>query len=158
MNTKQLMGTVIGTIIKVVIAAVIIMYVYKGVVIAYDFGYRVFAEEPVSAKPGITYTVTITEGKSVKDIGAALQEYGLIRDAKLFYAQNLLSEYRGKLEPGVYQLNTSMTAEEMMVIMAGADEAGTETETEETGSDNSSETTGETATSMETQVGESITE
>lgn len=47
-----------------------------------------------------------------------LEEEGLVEDANLFYAQLKLSAYSGKLKPGVYALNTSMTAREMFVIMA----------------------------------------
>lgn len=37
----------------------------------------------------------------------------------LFYLQLKLSAYSKKLVPGIYTLNTSMTAKEMMVVMAG---------------------------------------
>ena len=54
---------------------------------------------------------------------AALEEYGLIRNQNLFYAQYMVSEYKDKFVPGNYDLNTSMTAEEMMAVMSpGADE------------------------------------
>ena len=54
-------------------------------------------------------------------IGEILESKGLIRDAKLFYVQNLLSHYKDKLRAGVYILNTSMTMEEMMQIMSAAE-------------------------------------
>ena len=42
----------------------------------------------------------------------------MIEDAKVFYAQEFLSENKGKLKAGVYVLNTSMRAREMMAMMA----------------------------------------
>ena len=50
------------------------------------------------------------------------KEKGLIRDAKLFYFQEMFSEYKGELKPGVYELSTGMTPYEMMEIMSASDE------------------------------------
>ena len=72
-------------------------------------------------------SVAIVEGKSVREIGEILEEKGLIRSASLFYLQEMVSSYHGKLQPGIYELSTSMTPEEMMAIMA----ASSETEEEE---------------------------
>ena len=65
------------------------------------------------------------------DIGQILEDKGLIRDAKLFYIQNLLSHYKDKLQPGTYVLNTSMTMEEMMEIMSVVPETTDETDASE---------------------------
>ncbi len=117
-------------LLKVCILIMILMYVFKYASSAYEFGYRVFTEEPMTGEPGIMYSVSISEGKSVKEIGQALEQYGLISDWKLFYVQNLLSEYRNDLKPGTYQLSTAMTPTEMMAVMAGVDPDETE-ETDE---------------------------
>lgn len=132
MNTRQMVTAVFGTVLKVVIAVLVIVFVYKAAVTAYDYGYRVFQEEPVSASPGMDVTVEITVGKSALQIGEILERKGLIRDARLFYIQNLLSHYKDELKPGVYTLNTSMTPEEMMEIMSaepeGIEEGGGQTD------------------------------
>ena len=36
----------------------------------------------------------------------------------VFFLQELLSEYHGDEKPGIYDLNTAMTADEMIAIMA----------------------------------------
>lgn len=128
MDSKQVAGTIFSTIIKLVVAVVIVIYVYKAAVVAYDYGYRIFAEQPVSAEPGYDVTIAITSDKDVKDIGELLESRGLIRDSKLFYLQELLSEYHGKIKEGAYTLNTSMTVGEMLEVMAGDEE---ETESSE---------------------------
>ncbi len=119
MNVKQLVLSVIETIIKVVVAVFIIMYIYRTAIEAYDYGYRVFAEEPMSLGEGRTISISVEQDDSAYDIGQNLKKKGLIRDAKLFYVQELLSEYHGKEIPGIYDLSTSMTSSEMMAIMAG---------------------------------------
>ena len=65
-------------------------------------------------------SVAIVEGKSVMEIGQILEEKGLIRSAYLFYLQEMVSSYHGKLQPGVYELSTAMTPEEMIEIMAAS--------------------------------------
>jgi len=129
MNGKQWAGTILGTIIKIAVVIVVVYYVYKAASIAYDYGYRIFAEGPVSEEPGFDVSITVTSDKDVKDIGEIMESRGLIRDANLFFLQELLSEYHGKLKPGVYTLNTSMTVEEMLEIMAAEEETASEGET-----------------------------
>ena len=67
---------------------------------------------------GRDVTVVIKEGDSVYQIGKTLKKKGLIDDAKIFVAQEMLSSYKGKLQPGTYILSTSMTPDEMMEILA----------------------------------------
>ena len=72
------------------------------------------------------------DGSSQKDIAKAcfleagslttilnkMEEKGLIEDARLFVVQELLSAYHGEILPGIYDLSTSMTAEEMLAVMS----------------------------------------
>ncbi|GFI45436.1 hypothetical protein IMSAGC019_00747 [Lachnospiraceae bacterium] len=125
MNAKYLVVTVVEMIIKVAVIAAFVVYIFRGAAIAYDFGYRVFADEPVSAAGGRTMTVGIGADMSVKDIALMLEEKGLIEDANLFIVQEMLSAYHGKVLPGIYDLSTDMSAEQMLEIMSTAPE-GTE--------------------------------
>lgn len=119
MSGKYLVGAVVETIIKVIVLAAVVMFVLRTSTEAYDFGYKVFADEPVSvAGGGRTITVGIAEDASVKDIGEMLQEKGLIEDANLFVVQEFLSAYHGEILPGIYDLSTSMTSHEMLAIMS----------------------------------------
>lgn len=122
MSVKGLILTVIEIIIKVVVVAVVVLFAFRTATEAYDFGYRVFADQPVSVSGGRTMSVSVAEGESVKEVADMLQEKGLIEDAKLFVVQELLSAYRGKITPGIYDLSTSMTAQQMLEIMSGAEE------------------------------------
>ena len=107
----------------------------------YEFGYRVFTEPPVAASPGRDVMVQVTDDMSEREIGAMLEEEGLVRDDLLFFAQLKLSAYSKKLQPGVYTLNTSMTGKDMMAIMAAVPEEETGTETED-GTDGSADEAG----------------
>jgi len=127
MNVKSLIASVIETILKVVLLALAISFILKCVTQAYEFGYKVFADEPMSANNPKTISVGIAEGESVSDVADMLQEKGLIADAKLFRVQELLSAYHDKIKPGYYDLSTGMTASEMLQIMSeGSEESSDE--------------------------------
>ena len=118
MNSKEVVVSIFSTVFKVVLAIIIVMLVYKWSMTAYEYGQRVFNEPPVSAGSGRTVTFVVKEGESAKEIGANLEKNGLIRDAALFRIQEMLSAYKDKMKPGIYELSTSMTTDEMMEIMS----------------------------------------
>ena len=122
MNSKEIVVSVFATVFKIVVAIIIVMLVYKWSVTAYQYGQRVFNEPPMSAGNGRNITVVVKEGDTAKDIAEQLEQKGLIRDAELFVVQEMLSEYKGKMKPGAYELSTAMTTEEMMRIMAAVQE------------------------------------
>lgn len=119
MNVKQLALSFMGTAIRLVILAAAILAIYKAGLKAYDFGYRIFTEKPMSMAPGRDVAVTVVQGDSLMDIANLLEEKGLVRDAKLTYIQKKVSVYSEDIKPGFYTLNTSMTTEEMFAVMAG---------------------------------------
>lgn len=123
MNSKEVVVSIFSTVFKIVLAIIIVMLVYKWSLTAYEYGQRVFNEPPMTAGNGRTITVVVEEGESAKEIAENLEMNGLIRDAKLFQVQEILSAYKDKMKPGVYELNTSMTTEEMMAIMSSEVEA-----------------------------------
>lgn len=118
MSVKSIIGSTMELIIKVVALVFIASYIIKAATAAYDYGYRIFTEAPVSLGEGRVISVIVEEPVSVKDVGKMLEERGLIRDANLFVIQELLSEDHGKIQPGIYDLSTSMTAQEMVAVMA----------------------------------------
>lgn len=122
MDSKRVTTAVAGTIIKIAIAAVVIYFVYNTAVGAYDYGFRVFAEPPMEEAPGTVVNVVIADGTNSTEVGKLLEEKKLIRDAKLFNVQEVLSEYKDKIRPGAYELNTSMTAEEILAVIAAEPE------------------------------------
>jgi UPF0755 protein len=132
MKAKQIVGMTIEFIVKVVVFVAIVMFIFNTSVKAYDYGYRVFAEEPVSVGEGRIISVIVETDDSVTDVGKMLEEKGLIRDAKLFTIQEFLSEYHGDIQPGIYDLSTSMTSQEMLAVMA-ADSTEEDSDSQEEG-------------------------
>ena len=137
MKAREIVFKVLKVVVALTVIMVIVMAVIKFSAKVYDFGFRIFGEEAMTPAPGYTTSVAITEGKSVMEIGEILEEKKLIRDAKLFYFQELVSDYHGMLKPGVYELSTAMTPEEMMEIMAGSGDDGEVSGNSESASENS---------------------
>lgn len=119
MNVKQFLGAVSATIIKIALAAVIISVVFKLSVYAYDFGYQIFADLPVSEGEGRIVSVVVSEGQGSREVAKLLEQKGLIKDANVFYIQDRLSNDEDKftLKPGTYELSTAMNAEQMLAIL-----------------------------------------
>ena len=130
MSVKSIIGSTVELVIKMIALVFAVSYILKMATAAYDYGFRVFTEEPVSLGEGRTISVIVEEPVSVKDVGKMLEERGLIRDANLFVIQELVSENHGKIQPGIYDLSTTMTAQEMVEVMAA--DAPEEDEEEET--------------------------
>lgn len=106
-------------ITKLLLAVVIVMIVYVGALTAYDFGYRIFAEKPVTQAPGQEVVVTIEEGMGTGAVAEMLEAQGVIRDALVFKIQNKLSHYSSGFRAGTYTLNTSMENDDIMAVLSG---------------------------------------
>lgn len=117
MNGKQIVFAVIGTVTKVVMAAVLLMFLYRYAIAAYDCGYRLFAEPAMDKEPGREVSLTVSENDTTEDIGWKMEQKGLIRDAWLYRVHEKLSDLEGGIAPGTYELNTAMTVEEMVELM-----------------------------------------
>lgn len=110
--------SIINILIFILVAVVIVLLGR----LSYRFGYNVFYEQPVAQAPGEDIQVTIPEGSSAHEVGKLLEDKGLIEDSLVFTVQERLSAYHNDIKPGVYTLNTSQTATEMLAIMSPADE------------------------------------
>ncbi len=117
MSAKRLITTIISVSVEVIFLALIIIVIYNGGMKAYQFGFSVFAEQPIAAEPGRDINVTIDSKLSAYELGELLAEKGLVRDAKVFYVQMKLMSVNDKVKSGRYTLNTSMTAEEMILTI-----------------------------------------
>lgn len=123
MNAKQLLGAISAMIIKTAAAVVIIIVVFRLAVGAYDFGYQVFADLPVSEGEGRIVSVVVKEGQSCRELAKELEEKGLINNSYVFFIQEQLSDdYKGKIQPGTYELSTAMSSEEMLEVLCHVEE------------------------------------
>lgn len=106
-------------ILLYICALLFILWVGKG---AYSFGYDVLNQQAMSPGEGQEVTVVIKKDASVYQIGKTLEKKGLIKDAKVFFMQEKLSNYRGKLKSGTYILSTAYTPDRIMQVLSGMEE------------------------------------
>lgn len=125
MSAKKVVIALLNMTFRLAVTVCVLYFIYKAAIGAYNFGYRVFADIPAALSPGQDIEVTITESMDGKKIAEDFEEAGLVLDWKLFWTQIQFSEYKDSIKPGVYVLNNSMRAEEMLEII------GADSETEE---------------------------
>ena len=123
MKVGQIIGSILDTMFKILLVVVAVVFTYKYALAAYEFGYRVFAESPVSAVGREkVISISITKDATPLEIGQVLEDKGLIRDAELFYIQEFFSGHHGEMKEGIYELNSAMTPDEMIDIMCTGNE------------------------------------
>lgn len=107
----------LGFILNILMMVLIVFVVIQLATAAYDIGYRVFTEPAMESEPGRDVMVEVEQGMSAWELGTELEEKGLVDNHILFTVQLQLSSYAKNMKPGLYTLNTSMTAREMMQVM-----------------------------------------
>lgn len=130
MSASKIVLRVLSISMSALSLILVVFLLYKVGLSAYDFGYRVFTEKPVASEPeqGQDVTIEIKSGMSAAEIGQLLETKKLIDDKNLFIVQLKLSSFANKIKPGIYTLNTSLTAYEMMEIMSAVEESGSNEE------------------------------
>lgn len=158
MNLKRVVFKIVSISFSILVTLLVVIGLINLGKYCYNFGYRVFTEKPVASSPGTDIAVTVGSGTSEYELGKQLKRKGLIRDENLFFAQLKLSAYSGRLLPGTYTLNTSMTAKEMMAVMsASEDTEEKEDETEKAKKESETSTQETEDTSEPTEVGDGQT-
>lgn len=120
MNSRKVVLGLLDAIVKIVFVVIVVMLISRYSKVAYNYGYRIFNQIPVSSGTGRTVSVTISDGDSARKIAEKLSNVGLITDKNLFLIQEMFSDYHGLEAAGTYELSTSMTPEEMLQIMSAA--------------------------------------
>ncbi len=126
-HERAMLGARIGlglfeTILKAVALVVVVILIAKYARQAYEFGYQIYNQTPVSVAGGRAISLTIESDNTVKEIAQLLEDRGLIEDATLFQFQERFSEHHGEIQPGTYTLSSAMTPEEMITIMSATEE------------------------------------
>ena len=130
MSANKVVFRFVSISFSILVLLLVFIGVFKASAFCYDFGYRIFTEAPMAEAPGKDVMIRIEEGDSAFTIGKRLEDYGLVNDSLLFMAQYYLSAYVNDLNPGMYTLNTSMTAKEMLIVMSAETEDTEEVESE----------------------------
>ncbi|MBQ9065413.1 MAG: solute-binding protein [Blautia sp.] len=116
-----------GSIFHIAVLAFAVVLLFWLGKTAYEFGYEVFIDQPMSPDNGKEVTVIIDEGSSVLEIGKVLESKGLIKNPYVFVVQERISNYHGKILPGRHDLSTAYTPSWIIAKLAGEeDQEGTD--------------------------------
>lgn len=137
MNIRKIGLGLLDATVKIVFVVIVVMMITRYSKLAYNYGYHIFNQTPVSSGTGRTVSFTVKSGDSASAIAENLSSVGLITDKTLFRLQERFSEYHGKEKPGTYELSTAMTPDEMLAIMSGGGSADEEGSDAESGEDSS---------------------
>lgn len=118
MKSKTTALHLMGFILNILMMILVVFVVIQLASVAYNLGYRVFTEPAMDESPGRDVMVEVDQNMSDWDLGIELEEKGLVENHLLFTIQLKLSSYKKDIKPGLYTLNTSMTAKELMQVMA----------------------------------------
>ncbi len=119
-------SSIIEAIIKCIVYFALIMIMLEGVSRAYDFGNAVVNPKAMESEPGTIKTVTISEADTNESVARILSTLGLIESEWVFYVQQIFYEY--EINPGNYQLSTSMNSKEILSIINQGQESGEDSE------------------------------
>ncbi len=112
---NKVTGTVISLSWKLILIAVVILLLIEGASKGFQFGYEVFAAQPMESAPGRDITVTVSSGESDLQVLKDMKEDGLIRNSYATFIEAIFFDY--DIYPGTYTFNTSMTSREMLEEM-----------------------------------------
>lgn len=82
-------------------------------ILAYRFGRRLFTNDGVTDEAHeVTYTLKVTKGESVYQIGKDLETHGIISSRLAFLVQSKL--YNCRIAPGEYTVRSSMSSKAIL--------------------------------------------
>lgn len=103
---KKLFGLILNLCIVLGIGGVFYL--------SYKLGYTAFANEPLGTKEENVITIEVQEGQGQKEVADRLVEEGLLENTLPFTFRYVFSEYRGKIQPGTYEINELMGIDDIL--------------------------------------------
>ena len=106
-------------VLNIVIYVLIIFAAIRIVTFSYNFSYEVFGNTAVAVatEDEDVITVQIPEGASTDEIASLLKDKKLIHYKEAFVLHVAISQYKGLIKPGTYELKASMTMDEILEII-----------------------------------------
>lgn len=122
MTTRKAVLRVASILYRVVFTVVIVLaLVYVGQS-TYRFTRAVFSDAAIEEEPGRNVKIQIKEEVNVKRLAEVLEENGLIDSALVLRVQMKMDSFEGPVQPGSYELNTSMSPSKMLKVLSETNE------------------------------------
>lgn len=111
----DIIGYFLGVLLNLVFYAVVAFGIYYVATNVYEFAYQIVGDRVCEAEPGRDVEIHIEEGESTMDIAEKLYMNKVVVNKYTFYLKVQLFEY--KIMQGTFQLNTSMTYDEILDVI-----------------------------------------
>ena len=125
-NEGKIASGMAGSVLRILLYVCVVLLIIWAGKTAYQLGYQIFNQQEMDPGDGREVTVVIKEGASAYQVGRTLEKKGLIEDAKVFFVQEKLSNYRGKIKAGTYILSTAYTPDRIMAVLSGESDEDSE--------------------------------
>lgn len=125
---KKLMLRIFLFVVRLLVLFGVLVMLFRLGNYAYHFGYQLYSSKGVEESPGTDLAIVIYEEQTVEEIADMLERFGLIQNKRVFIIQERLFKYHGEIIPGNYVLNTSMSGNDMLMILTGHDKDTDESE------------------------------
>lgn len=116
---KAATGTM-SVLLNIIVYAVILFLIYRVVLFAFDFSYEVFGNTAMSQHDDTPVAIEIKDGYSSAEIAEQLSDKGLIKYKMAFTIRMSLEDAEDKVVPGTYELNETMTVEDIITLITGS--------------------------------------
>lgn len=115
----QIILQVIFNILFYIVVILFAIYLSRNV---YDFSYQIFGNVPAQEAPGQQVIFKIQKGEDIIEISKGLKKENLIVNPYSFIARVKISVgKRQPIVPGTYELNSSMTYDEIIAIITNTE-------------------------------------
>ena len=122
MTTQKAVLRVASILYRVVFTVVIVLaLVYVGQS-TYRFTRAVFSDAAIEEAPGRSVKIQTKEEVSTKKLAQVLEDNDLVENALVFRIQMKMENFEGPVQPGSYELNTSMSPSKMLKVLSETNE------------------------------------
>ena len=117
--------------LSIIFYILVIIMIAKLCGVTYDFMYQIYGEVTAQEVPGVDVDFIISEGESTMSVASRLEYNRIVVNKYSFYvrAQFTASGSGNSIIPGTYELNTSMTYEEILAVITDCSSAEMQGET-----------------------------
>ncbi len=87
-------------------------------ILSYRLGFHSFANEPLGKEAQGVVTLKVRTGDGQQQVAEKLVKEGLLSSTIPFTFRYMLSEYRGKIQPGTYEIDESMGIDDILMLLS----------------------------------------
>ncbi len=106
--------------LNILFYAAVVLLVVRAAKFSWDFAYEVFGSAPIEEGNTEEETLTISKGMGPSAVGSILKDMGYVKHVKAFEWRLRISGLSGKIAPGTYQINKSMSLEDITALITDA--------------------------------------